>query len=86
MQNIQMNPRSGEILPTVDNPLERGNDHDDAERRDTIICGRISIELSDSVTQLTHVASRHWQRGREEEENRSQCDVRKADLANKPTH
>lgn len=38
MQNIHMNPRSSEVLAAINNPLECGNDQDDAECRDTVVC------------------------------------------------
>lgn len=42
LQN-QIDLRSGEILPSVDEPLDRGDDEPDEESNDAVICEYISV-------------------------------------------
>lgn len=75
----QVDSRTGEVLPTVDNPLEDGYDDDDCERSDTIIY-IVRYTLTVSRKELTHVTPRHRKIRREHKEHRGQCDVTQSNL------
>ena len=63
-QRPRVDARAGKVLPPVDEPLHRGDEHDDGEGDDTVV----------------HILARHGQLGREEEEDGRDDYVGNADL------
>lgn len=72
-----------EILASIYNPLDDGNDKDNTKCRNTVIC-HIELALCFFITkresQLTHVATSGRQLRGEEKEDSSQGNVRQRDL------
>lgn len=72
-----------EILASIYNPLNDGNDKDNTKCRNTVIC-HIELALffcaTKSESQLTHVTTSGRQLRGEEEEDSSQGNVRQRDL------
>lgn len=81
--HCQINPWTGVVLSAVDEPLEDGDNDDDGERGNTVVwvrLARYSILGLDQPWELTHAASSHSSRRREDEKHCCKNNICQRDL------